>query len=120
MKTKEIPTELRPAVGKLIRQGRTARGLTIRQAATRTGLSIDELTSLEQGTTPTTTDHLMFILAAYGGVRGDAAEGLLIRWMMEEARCRTHTEKRKHLALAGENELRPWERMQFDQVIRGI
>lgn len=120
MKPKDIPSELLSTVGKLIRQGRTARGLTIDQGAERVGLSVEQLANLEEGKSPATTDHLMFIIAAYGGVRGDAAEGLLIRWMMEESRCRHHTEKRKHLSLAGHADARPWERMRYENVGRGF
>lgn len=120
MKSKEIPSELLPAVGKLIRQGRTARGLTIEQAAETVGLPVNDLQNLEEGSTSATSDHLMFILAKYGGVRADAAEGMLIRLMMEESRCRTHTEKRKHLSLAGEVDARPWEKVRYNDVTRGI
>lgn len=119
--SKKIPSDLLPTVGKIIRQARTARSLNLAQAACRLGFSIEDLSKLEEGLSPATTDHLMFILAGYGGVRSDAAEGMLIRLMMEESRCRTQTEKRKHLSLINErSETKPWEKMRYEEVVRGI
>ncbi len=119
MKPKDIPQELLPFVGKLIRQARTARGLTIYQGAELTGLPRGQLENLEHAITSATTTHLMFILAAYGGVRSDAAEDLIFRWMREESRRVHQTESRKNLSLAGETDSRPWERMRYDSVICG-
>lgn len=121
MSKKIPPPVLLPTVGKIIRQARTARGLNLAQAACRLGFSSDDLSKLEEGLSPTTTDHLMLILAGYGGVRADAAESMLVRLMVEESRCRAHTEKRKHLSLINEqNETKPWEKIKYEEVIRGI
>lgn len=121
MKSKIIPSELLSVAGTLLRQARTARTLSVEQAALRIGLSKGYLTLLESGEcADATADHVIYILAAYGGVRNDAAERLFIRLMFEESRCRVQTETRKHLSIAGEADPRPWERMNYNQISSGI
>ncbi|QDK44628.1 hypothetical protein DOM22_05355 [Bdellovibrio sp. ZAP7] len=115
MNSKEIPTELLSLVGSFLRQGRKARNLLLPQAAQRIGISAERLQAIEDGLELITTEYAQFIVANYGGARGDAVDGLLWRLMMERNRCHLQTERRKHLSVVGE-ESRPWEKLQFSKI----
>lgn len=116
---KQIPEELLPVAGRLLRQARTCRRLTITQAAGRIGIPVEQLQGLEEGTIPTTTEQIQFLVARYGGARGGAVDDFILQLMMEKSRCKLQTEKRKHLSVIGDDP-KPWERSDFSRVCQGV
>ena len=116
---KQIPEELLPIAGRLLRQARTCRRLTVTQAADRMGVPVEQLEGLEEGAIPTTTEYIQFLIVHYGWARAGAVEDLIIQIMMEKSRCKSQTEKRMHLSLVGDDP-KPWERNDFSCISKRI
>ncbi len=116
---KQIPEELLPTIGRLLRQARNSRKLTPAQAADRIGITIGELRGLEEGSIPATTDYILSLVSYYHGARAGVIEDLFYRLLDEKLRCQYLMKKRKHLSLIGEDP-KPWEKIRHARVIQSL
>ena len=72
-----LPLDMMPLIGKYLRQARQARRMSLAHIASTAGWSVDHLDAVEKGLVSETDIAVQWLVAFYGGVRGDKIDALL-------------------------------------------